>query len=82
MGELRVPNDRYWGAQTARSLINFNIGSDLMPRGVIRAFGILKKAAAKTNKDLETIDSSIADLIISAASEVISGDLDLSLIHI
>ncbi len=76
MGELRVPNDRYWGAQTARSLINFNIGSDLMPRGVIRAFGILKKAAAKTNKDLETIDSSIADLIISAASEVISGDLD------
>ena len=42
MGELTVPDDRYWGAQTARSLLNFDIGNDLMPRGVIRAFGILK----------------------------------------
>ncbi|MEC7462414.1 MAG: lyase family protein, partial [Candidatus Thermoplasmatota archaeon] len=76
MGELSVPDDRYWGAQTARSLMNFDIGNDLMPREVIRAFGILKKAAARTNKDLGTIDSSLADLIISAASEVVSGDLD------
>ena len=76
MGELSVPNDRYWGAQTARSLMNFDIGNDLMPREVIRAFGILKKAAARTNKDLGTLDSSLADLIISAASEVVSGDLD------
>ena len=76
MGELSVPDDRYWGAQTARSLMNFDIGNDLMPREVIRAFGILKKAAARTNKDLGTLDSNIADLIISAASEVVSGDLD------
>jgi len=76
MGELSVPDDRYWGAQTARSLMNFDIGNDLMPREVIRAFGILKKAAARTNKDLGTLDSSLADLIISAASEVVSGDLD------
>ena len=54
MGELSVPDDRYWGAQTARSLMNFDIGNDLMPREVIRAFGILKKAAARTNKDLGT----------------------------
>ena len=76
MGELSVPEDRYWGAQTARSLMNFDIGNDLMPREVIRAFGILKKAAARTNKDLGTLDSNLADLIISAASEVVSGDLD------
>ena len=76
MGELSVPDDRYWGAQTARSLMNFDIGNDLMPREVIRAFGILKKAAARTNKDLGTLDSNLADLIISAASEVVSGDLD------
>tara|TARA_Y100000589_G_scaffold331104_1_gene383289 strand:- start:418 stop:1806 length:1389 start_codon:yes stop_codon:yes gene_type:complete len=76
MGELSVPDDRYWGAQTARSLMNFDIGNDLMPREVIRAFGILKKAAARTNKDLGTLDSNLADLIISAASEVASGDLN------
>ena len=76
MGELSVPDDRYWGAQTARSLMNFDIGNDLMPHEVIRAFGILKKAAARTNKDLGTLDSNLADLIISAASEVVSGDLD------
>tara|TARA_X000001036_G_scaffold223082_1_gene208772 strand:+ start:1551 stop:2939 length:1389 start_codon:yes stop_codon:yes gene_type:complete len=76
MGELSVPNDRYWGAQTARSLMNFDIGSDLMPREVVRAFGILKQAAARTNKDLGTLDPNLADLIISAASEVVSGDLD------
>ena len=76
MGELTVPDDRYWGAQTARSLLNFDIGNDLMPRGVIRAFGILKKAAAEANKDLGTLDPTLADLIIGAASEVLSGDLD------
>ena len=76
MGELTVPDDRYWGAQTARSLLNFDIGNDLMPRGVIRAFGILKKAAAEANKDLGTLDPTLADLIIAAASEVLSADLD------
>ena len=76
MGELEVPADRYYGCQTARSLINFDIGDDKMPRGVIRAFGILKQAAAKVNSDLGQLDSDIAKLIISAAEEVINGELD------
>ena len=65
MGELEVPADRYYGCQTARSLINFDIGGDKMPRGVIRAFGILKQAAAKVNSDLGQLDSDIAKLILS-----------------
>ncbi len=76
MGELEVPADVYYGCQTARSLINFDIGSDLMPRGVIRAFGILKQAAAKVNSDLGQLDRKVAKLIISAAEEVIGGQLD------
>ena len=76
MGTLEVPADRYYGCQTARSLINFDIGEDRMPRGVIRGFGILKQAAAKTNKELGTIDAEIADLIVRASEEVISGELD------
>jgi len=76
MGELEVPADRYYGCQTARSLINFDIGDDRMPRGVIRAFGILKQAAARVNCDLGQLDSTVAELIIKAAEEVISGDLD------
>ena len=76
MGTLEVPADRYYGCQTARSLINFDIGEDRMPRGVIRGFGILKQAAAKTNKELGTIDAKIADLIVRASEEVISGELD------
>ncbi len=76
MGELEVPADRYYGCQTARSLINFDIGDDTMPRGVIRAFGILKQAAAKVNADLGQLDSDIAKLIIAAAEEVLSGELD------
>lgn len=76
MGSLEVPADRYYGCQTARSLINFDIGEDTMPRGVIRGFGILKQAAAKTNKQLDAMDSEIADLIISASDEVIDGSLD------
>ena len=56
MGELEVPGDRYYGCQTARSLINFDIGHDKMPRGVIRAFGILKQAAAKVNTELGQLD--------------------------
>ena len=76
MGELEVPADRYYGCQSARSLINFDIGDDKMPRGVIRAFGILKQAAAKVNSDLGQLDSDIAKLIISAAEEVINGELD------
>ena len=76
MGELEVPADRYYGCQTARSLINFDIGDDKMPKGVIRAFGILKQAAAKVNSDLGQLDSDVAKLIISAAEEVINGELD------
>ncbi len=76
MGEIDVPSDRYYGAQTARSLVNFDIGEDMMPRSIIRAFGILKGAAAKTNVDLEQLDSEIGALVISACEEVISGTLD------
>ena len=76
MGELEVPADKYYGCQTARSLINFDIGNDRMPREVIRAFGILKQAAAKVNSDLGQLDGKIAKLIIAASEEVISGELD------
>ena len=76
MGELEVPADRYYGCQTARSLINFDIGDDKMPRRVIRAFGILKQAAAKVNSDLGQLDSNVSDLIIRAAEEVLNGELD------
>ena len=76
MGELEVPGDRYFGAQTARSLINFDIGTDTMPPSVIRAFGILKQAAAETNVDLGQLDPQIGALISSACDEVISGSLD------
>ena len=76
MGELEVPADRYYGCQTARSLINFDIGYDTMPRGVIRAFGILKQAAAKVNADLGQLDSDVSKLIIAAAEEVLKGGLD------
>tara|TARA_Y100000814_G_scaffold144630_1_gene105129 strand:+ start:82 stop:891 length:810 start_codon:yes stop_codon:yes gene_type:complete len=76
MGEVVVPADRYYGAQTARSLENFDIGDDIMPRAVIRAFGILKKAAAETNSQLGQLDGNIASLISSSCDEVISGSLD------
>ena len=76
MGPIEVPADRYWGAQTARSLVHFPIGSDVMPRAVIRAFGILKGAAARTNAELGKLDAKLADLIQQAASEVADGSLD------
>ncbi|MFN3603245.1 MAG: class II fumarate hydratase [Leptonema sp. (in: bacteria)] len=76
MGEVQVPNDKYWGAQTQRSLENFKIGEDHFPIEFIRAFGILKKAAAITNKELKVLDPQIADLIIQAADEVIEGKLN------
>ena len=76
MGPIEVPADRYWGAQTARSLIYFNIGRDTMPRAMIRAFGILKKAAAEVNRDLGKLPEDKARLIIQAAEEVIAGQLD------
>jgi fumarate hydratase class II len=76
MGELQVPADRYWGAQTARSLTNFPIGSERMPRAMIRALGLVKSAAARANSSLGTLDPDLADLIARAASEVIDGRLD------
>ena len=76
MGELEVPADKYYGCQTARSLINFDIGDDTMPVGVIRAFGILKQAAAKTNVALKQLDPEVGDLIIAASQEVLDNCLD------
>ncbi|MCX7611789.1 MAG: lyase family protein, partial [Ignavibacterium sp.] len=76
MGEVQVPSDKYYGAQTARSLMNFKIGGDKFPREMIRALGILKKAAALANKELGTLSPEKADLISKAADEVIEGKLD------
>jgi len=76
MGKIEVPADHYWGAQTERSLIHFAIGHDIMPRSVVRATGILKKAAAEVNRDLGKLKPDLADLIVRAADEVISGKLD------
>ena len=76
MGAIEVRNDRYWGAQTERSLRYFAIGTDVMPPEMIRAFGILKKAAAIVNRDLGKLDSEKATLLIQAADEVIAGTLD------
>ena len=76
MGEIKVPSDKYYGAQTARSLMNFKIGGERFPRELIRALGVLKKAAALTNKELGTLSEEKADLIVKAADEVIEGKLD------
>ncbi len=76
MGQIEVPADKYWGAQTERSLIHFNIGDDRMPREMIRALGILKKAAAHVNRDLEKLPADKSELIARACDEVIEGKLD------
>ena len=76
MGEIKVPADKYYGAQTARSLINFNIGWERMPREIIRGMGILKKASAMVNAELGVLPADKKDLIVKAADEVISGKLD------
>ncbi len=78
MGEVQVPADRYWGAQTQRSIENFPIGVGTYhwDRPVIRALGVLKKSAAQANKDLGQLPPDVADLIVQAADEVIAGDLD------
>src|SRR2546427_269653 len=76
MGKIEVPADRYYGAQTARSLIHFAIGKDTMPPELIRSFGILKKAAALVNQDLGKLPADKAKLIMFAADEVISGALN------
>src|SRR5579863_5870037 len=75
MGKIEVPANVYWGAQTQRSLLHFNIGRDTMPPEMIRAFGILKKACALVNQDLGKLSADIAKLIVQAADEVIAGKL-------
>jgi len=76
MGPIEVPADRYWGAQTARSLVHFPIGDDTMPRPLLRAFGILKEASALTNAELGKLDEKLAELIVEASREVTEGLLD------
>jgi len=76
MGPIEVPEDRYWGAQTARSLVHFPIGADTMPRPLIRGIGVLKEAAARTNAELGKLDPKLAGLIERAAREVTEGALD------
>jgi len=76
MGPIPVPHDRYWGAQTARSLVHFDIGDDVKPPELIRALGILKKACALANRELGKLPAEKCDLIVRAADEVIAGKLD------
>src|SRR5256714_5867175 len=76
MGEIEVAADKYWGAQTERSLLHFNIGYDVMPREMIRALGILKKACALVNNDLGELPADKLKLIVQACDEVIEGKLD------
>jgi fumarate hydratase class II len=76
LGTVEVPADRYWGTETQRSLLHFDIGEDRMPPELIRAFGILKKACALVNKDLGKLPADKADWIIRAAEEVIAGRLE------
>jgi fumarate hydratase class II len=76
MGEMQVPADRYYGCQTARSLVHFNIGSERMPREIIRALGVLKKAAALVNREMGLLPADLCSAICAAADEVIDGKLD------
>ena len=75
-GPIEVPADKYWGAQAQRSLGNFDIGEEKMPKPLIRALGIVKRAAAESNLELAKIDAALAKAIIDAAQEVIDGRLD------
>ncbi len=76
MGEVEVPNEKYYGAQTQRSINNFKIGDERFQREFIRAYGIVKKAAAKVNASADKLDKNIANAILEASDEVINGDLD------
>src|SRR3989338_2365982 len=75
-GEIKVPADKYYGAQTARSLMNFRIGEERFPAEFIRALGIVKKACAQTNYELSLLPKKKAGLIVRACDEVVSGKLD------
>lgn len=75
-GEIAVPGDKYWGAQTSRSLMNFKIGGETMPKPLISAFGTLKRSAATVNMNIAGLDKKIGDAIVAAATEVMEGKLD------
>lgn len=75
-GEIGVPADKYWGAQTSRSLMNFKIGGETMPKPLIRALGVLKRAAAQVNMQIAGLDKKMGEAIITAATEVMEGKLD------
>jgi len=76
MGQIQVPADRYWGAQTQRSIKHFNIGQDLIPLEVIHAFAVLKKAAAQANTKLGKLSPDLEKVICTACDEIRSGVLD------
>src|SRR5690606_36194931 len=76
MGPVEVPADKYWGAQTQRSKMNFTIGNQLMPMEVIRAFAILKKSAAHANHDLGVLSAEKRDIISEVCDEILAGKLD------
>ncbi len=75
MGEIKVPADSYWGAQTQRSLENFRIGEEKMPQGILLAFAVVKKACAVTNRALGLLDDKRADLIVAAAEDILAGKM-------
>ncbi|MCU0483625.1 MAG: class II fumarate hydratase [Chloroflexi bacterium] len=76
MGPIEVPAEHYWGAQTQRSLHHFDISSDRMPAGIVRAFGTLKRAAAEVNADLGLLPPATRDVIVQVADEIVAGELD------
>ena len=76
MGEIKVPNERYWGAQTERSLENFRIGTEKMPKELIRAFALLKRSLAVVNQKLNKLDTKKANAIIQACDEILAGKFD------
>ncbi len=75
-GPLEVQADRYWGAQTQRSIMNFPIGWEKQPVAIVRALGVIKRACAEVNKASGKLDAPLADAMIAAAQEVIDGKLD------
>lgn len=75
-GEIAVPADKYWGAQTSRSLMNFKIGGETMPKPLIRALGVLKRAAAQVNMQIAGLDKKMGEAMVQAATEVMEGKLD------
>src|SRR5690349_23710188 len=75
-GPIEVPNDRYWGAQAQRSLGNFKIGWEKQPASIVRALGVVKRAAAEVNMELGRLDPKVGETIVKAAQEVVEGKLD------